>query len=75
MLENWHENCNGKYIQFIDSDDEPLPNKTSKQVKFLENNEQILMTYGTTIIGKEEDEMAILGKTIKKKQNIPFVSL
>ena len=64
------KNCNGKYIQFIDSDDEPLPNKISEQVKFLENNEKILMTYGTTIIGKAEDEMAILGKTNKEKNRI-----
>ena len=32
------ENCNGKYIQFIDSDDEPLPDKISAQVNILEKN-------------------------------------
>ena len=47
------QNCNGKYIQFIDSDDEPLPNKISEQLNVLESNNELLMTYGTTIIGKK----------------------
>ena len=48
------QNCNGKYIQFIDSDDEALPNKISEQVRTLESNKTLLMTYGTTLVGKEE---------------------
>ena len=64
------ENCNGKYIQFIDSDDEPLPNKILEQVKILESNQKLLMTYGTTIIGKREDRMTILGQTNKEKDRI-----
>ena len=63
-------NCNGKYIQFIDSDDEALPNKISEQVRTLENNKELLMTYGTTLVGKEEENMQILGKTNKIKQKI-----
>tara|TARA_B100000427_G_scaffold328603_1_gene342134 strand:- start:459 stop:2198 length:1740 start_codon:yes stop_codon:yes gene_type:complete len=64
------ENCNGEYIQFIDSDDEPMPNKIYEQVKLLESNQKLLMTYATTIIGKRKDKMAILGKTNKEKHTI-----
>ena len=64
------ENCNGKYIQFIDSDDEPLPDKISAQVNILEKNKKLLMTYGTTIIGEKESDMRILGKTNKNKPKI-----
>ena len=41
-----------------------------EQVKFLENNEQIIMTYGNTIIGRKEDEMTILGKTDKENKKV-----
>tara|TARA_B100000242_G_scaffold212289_1_gene154471 strand:- start:161 stop:1732 length:1572 start_codon:yes stop_codon:yes gene_type:complete len=64
------QNCNGKYIQFIDSDDQPLPDKISKQVNVLEKNKKLLMTYGTTIVGKNETDMRILGKTNQKKKRI-----
>ena len=64
------QNCNGKYIQFIDSDDEALPNKISEQVRTLESNKALLMTYGTTLVGKEEKNMTILGRTNKIKQKI-----
>ncbi len=64
------QNCNGKYIQFIDSDDEPLPDKISKQVNVLEKNKKLLMTYGTTIIGKQDNDMRILGKTNQAKKRI-----
>ena len=47
------QNCNGKYIQFIDSDDEALPNKISEQLKTLESNKKLLMTYGTTLVGEK----------------------
>ena len=63
-------NCNGKYIQFIDSDDEALPNKISEQLKTLESNKKLLMTYGTTLVGKKAEGMTILGKTDKTKQTI-----
>ena len=66
-------NCNGKYIQFIDSDDEPSPDKISSQVNVLEKNNELIMTYGTTIIGKENTDMRILGKTNQSKKKIaPF---
>ena len=64
------QNCNGKYIQFIDSDDEALPNKISEQLKTLESNKELLMTYGTTLVGKKDEEMVILGRTNKTKQKI-----
>ena len=64
------QNCNGKYIQFIDSDDEALPNKISEQVRTLESNKALIMTYGTTLVGKEEKNMTILGRTNKIKQKI-----
>ena len=64
------QNCNGKYIQFIDSDDEALPNKISEQLKTLESNKELLMTYGTTLVGKKDEEMVILGRTNKAKQKI-----
>ena len=64
------QNCNGKYIQFIDSDDEPFPNKISSQVEVLEKNKNLLMTYGTVIIGKNEEDMRILGKTNVNKKKI-----
>ena len=64
------QNCNGKYVQFIDSDDEPLPDKISKQVNVLEKNKKLLMTYGTTIVGKNETDMRILGKTNQNKKRI-----
>ena len=63
-------NCNGKYIQFIDSDDEPSPDKISSQVNVLEKNNELIMTYGTTIIGKESTDMRILGKTNQSKKKI-----
>ena len=64
------QNCNGKYIQFIDSDDEALPNKISEQLKILENNKELLMTYGTTLVGEKDENMVILGRTNKAKQKI-----
>ena len=67
------QNCNGKYIQFIDSDDEPLPDKISKQVNVLEKNKKLLMTYGTTIIGKKKLICEYLEKQTKKKRELlPF---
>lgn len=63
-------NCNGEYIQFIDSDDEALPNKISEQVKTLESNKALLMTYGTTLVGEEDKNMVLLGRTNKIKQKI-----
>ena len=69
-------NCNGKYIQFIDSDDEPSPDKISSQVNvFLEKNNELIMTYGTTIIGKESTDMRILGKTNQNKKIAPLFSI
>ena len=56
------QNCNGKYIQFIDSDDEPFPNKISSQVEVLEKNKNLLMTYGTVIIGKMKKTCEFLEK-------------
>ena len=35
------QNCSGEYIQFIDSDDRPLPDKISKQVNVLEKKKTI----------------------------------
>ena len=64
------QNCNGKYIQFIDSDDEALPNKISEQLKTLESNKELLMTYGTTLVGEKDEDMVILGRTNKTKQKI-----
>ena len=64
------QHCNGEYIQFIDSDDEALPNKISEQLKTLESNKKLLMTYGTTLVGKKDEEMVILGRTNKAKQKI-----
>ena len=64
------QNCNGKYIQFIDSDDEALPNKISEQLKTLESNKKLLMTYGTTLVGEKDENMVILGRTNKAKQKI-----
>ena len=64
------QNCNGKYIQFIDSDDEALPNKISEQLKTLESNKELLMTYGTTLVGEKDENMVILGRTNKAKQKI-----
>ena len=64
------QNCSGRYIQFIDSDDEPSPNKISTQVNVLEKNNKLIMTYGTTIIGKESTDMRILGKTNQNKKKI-----
>ncbi len=69
------QNCNGKYIQFIDSDDEPMPNKISEQVRALESNKDLLMTYGTTLIGKKDGNMSVLGKTNKIKQKIALFPL
>ena len=64
------QNSDGKFIQFLDSDDEALPNKISEQVKTLESNKKLLMTYGTTLVGKEDENMVILGRTNKIKQKI-----
>ena len=62
--------CNGEYIQFIDSDDQPLPDKISKQVYVMEKNKKLLMTYGTTIVGENDTDMRILGKTNQNKNRI-----
>lgn len=39
------QTANGKYITFLDSDDEFLPNKLKDQVSYLENNPQIDLVY------------------------------
>ena len=48
------------------SDDEALPNKISEQVRTLESNKALLMTYGTTLVGREEKNH---DHTWKNKQN------
>jgi len=63
-------NSSGEYLQFLDSDDEPMPNKISKQIKVLEQNKNLIMTYATTLIGKKINEMSILGLTNENKQRI-----
>ena len=64
------ENSSGKYLQFLDSDDEPMPNKLLKQVEILEKEKDLMMTYATTLIGKTDSEMSILGITNQNKQKI-----
>ena len=44
--------------------------KKSDILKTLESNKKLLMTYGTTLVGKEDENMVILGRTDKIKQKI-----
>ena len=41
--------------------------KAGLDVVVLEKNNELIMTYGTTIIGKESTDMRILGKTNQNK--------
>ena len=47
-----------------------MPDKISKQLEILESNKELLMTYGTTLVGEKDEEMVILGRTNKTKQKI-----
>lgn len=51
--------CNGKYVQFLDADDELLPSKISSQVLHLNANATLAAVYSATIFLKNE-------KVIKK---------
>ncbi|GGI58034.1 glycosyltransferase family 2 protein [Winogradskyella haliclonae] len=44
------EKSNGKYIQYLDAGDELLPDKLEQQVKVLDENPTVIMTYGLSMI-------------------------
>ena len=75
MQESWYANCNGKYIQFIDSDDEPLPDKISTQLNVLEKNKELIMTMEQLSLVKNILNANTQEKQIKEKQNMSSFSL
>lgn len=46
--------CNGEYIQFLDADDEILPEKISSQVKILNEDTKLAAVYSATIFKRDE---------------------
>ena len=63
------QNCNGKYIQFIDSDDEPSPIKLVHKLKFLKKQKFVNDIWNSNW-WKNEEDMRILGKTNVNKKKI-----
>lgn len=61
------EKANGKYIQYLDSDDELLPEKLSKQVEILDNNPNYVMTYCLSMINNNKE--LIHRKKIRREVN------
>lgn len=55
---------NGKYIQYLDSDDELLPDKIKSQVEVLEAHPDVVMVYGKSI--QNWDEKKVHRKRHKK---------
>ena len=55
--QNGLQNSNGKYIQYLDSDDELLPDKLEKQVKVFEKYPESLMVYGLSQINNDPDNI------------------
>lgn len=64
------EIAQGKYLQFLDSDDEIHPKKLAKQVKTMEKSPELIMTYSTTICGSNKNNLSILGYSDKEKNSI-----
>lgn len=58
----------GKYIQYLDSDDELLPSKLEIQVKVLENNPDLVMTYGLSMLNSNKT-LIHRKKNIKKEED------
>jgi len=47
----------GIFFQYLDSDDELMPNKIKKQVELLENHPDIVMTYGLSMINSNPNHI------------------
>ncbi|GHU20920.1 hypothetical protein FACS1894163_13920 [Spirochaetia bacterium] len=58
--------AHGEYIAFLDDDDEWLPEKTSKQVEFLNDNPEIGLVYSGCIVRKITHDSEI------EKEQYPF---
>jgi len=53
--QNGLNNATGKYIQYLDSDDELLPEKLEKQVKLLNDNLDVIMVWGLSQINSDSN--------------------
>lgn len=63
--------AHGEYIGFCDQDDWWLPEKLLKQVKFLDENENVAMVYSDAFLGDEEGN--ILVRTWMQSRKVGYV--